>query len=52
MKRMSEKKVKSSEQEIPRIHQKISLTPRLIIRQSTGPLRITDNLNLGAGKGE
>jgi hypothetical protein len=49
---MSEKKLKSSEQEIPRIHQKISLTPRLIIRQSTGPLRITGDVNLSAGKGE
>ena len=52
MKRMGEKKVKSSEQEIPRIHQKISLTPRLIIRQSTGPLRITGDMNLSAWKGE
>jgi LacI family transcriptional regulator len=52
MKRMSEKKLRSPEQESPRIHQKISLTPRLIIRQSTGPLRVTSDITLGQGKGE
>jgi DNA-binding LacI/PurR family transcriptional regulator len=52
MKRMSEKKLTSAEQEGHRIQQKISLTPRLIIRQSTGPLRITGDVSLNPGKGD
>jgi DNA-binding LacI/PurR family transcriptional regulator len=52
MKRMSEKKLKASEEENHRIQQKISLTPRLIIRQSAGPLRITGDVSLSAGKGD
>lgn len=48
MKRMSEK-LKTSEEESHRIHQKISLTPRLIIRQSTGPLKITGDVSFRRG---
>jgi LacI family transcriptional regulator len=51
MKRIHEKEMKSSEQEGHRIRQKITLAPRLIIRQSTAPLGITGDISLSAGKG-
>jgi LacI family transcriptional regulator len=44
MKRITETKKKSSDWESHRIHQKISLTPRLVIRQSTAPLKTISNI--------
>jgi DNA-binding LacI/PurR family transcriptional regulator len=44
MKRITETKKKSSDRESHRIHQKISLTPRLVIRQSTAPLKTISNI--------
>jgi LacI family transcriptional regulator len=52
MKRISETKKKPSGQESHRIHQKIALTPRLIIRQSTAPPKVASDISLGAGKGD
>jgi LacI family transcriptional regulator len=52
MKRINETKMKSPEQEGHRVHQKITLAPRLVIRQSTAPLGITRDISLMAGKGD
>ena len=52
MKRISETKRTSSDQESHRIHQKITLAPRLVIRQSTAPFRITGDISLSGSKGD
>jgi DNA-binding LacI/PurR family transcriptional regulator len=44
MKRITETKKKTSDGESHRIHQKIALSPRLVIRQSTAPLKTTSNI--------
>jgi DNA-binding LacI/PurR family transcriptional regulator len=44
MKRITETKKKTSDREGHRIHQKIALTPRLVIRQSTARLKNTSNI--------
>jgi DNA-binding LacI/PurR family transcriptional regulator len=44
MKRITETKKKTSDREGHRIHQKIALTPRLVIRQSTAQLKNTSNI--------
>ena len=51
MKRINEKAKKSADQESQRVPQKIALTPRLVIRHSTAPLKTSGDISLSAGKG-
>jgi LacI family transcriptional regulator len=52
MKRINETKMEPSAQEGHQIHQKITLAPRLVIRQSTAPLGRTGDISVSAVKGE
>jgi LacI family transcriptional regulator len=52
MKRIKEKEKRSSDHESHFIQQKVSLAPRLVIRQSTARLGVTGNISLSASKGD